>query len=88
MTNLLAYAVLKSLCERLQVASVERRGAEIAVKFHPTTPVRPEKLVSLVRKGQGMRLDPSGVLTMTVQGGVEHLADALRIVLLPLEGGG
>src|SRR3984893_13554641 len=87
-TNLLAYAVLKSLCERLQVASVERRGAEVAVKFHPTTGVRPEKLVSLVRKGQGMRLDPSGVLTMTVPGGVEHLAESLRMILLPLEAGG
>src|SRR3984893_9380263 len=86
-TNLLAYAVLKSLCERLQVASVERRGAEVAVKFHPTTGVRPEKLVSLVRKGQGMRLDPSGVLTMTVPGGVEHLAESLRMILLPLEAG-
>ena len=87
-TNLLAYAVLKSLCERLQVASVERRGAEVAVKFHPTTGVRPEKLVSLVRKGQGMRLDPSGVLTVTVPGGVEHLAESIRMILLPLEAGG
>src|SRR5207237_4935967 len=58
--NLLDYAVLKSVCERLQISSVERRGAEIAMKFHPATPVRPENMVQLVRKQKGMRLDPSG----------------------------
>ena len=67
--NLLDYAVLKSLCERLQISSVERRGAEVALKFHPTTPVRPERLVGLVRKQKGMRLDPSGVLTVTLDRG-------------------
>jgi transcription-repair coupling factor (superfamily II helicase) len=86
-SNLLAYAVLKSLCERLQISSVERRGAEVALKFHPTTPVRPERLVSLVHTRKGMRLDPSGVLTVTLEGGVNAVADALRMVLLPLEAG-
>ena len=67
--NLLDYAVLKSLCERLQISSVERRGSEVALKFHPTTPVRPERLVRLVRKQKGTRLDPSGVLTVTLAQG-------------------
>ena len=72
--NLLDYAVLKSLCERLQISSVERRGAEVALKFHPTTPVQPERLVALVRKQKGMRLDPSGVLTVTLGAGPEGAA--------------
>jgi transcription-repair coupling factor (superfamily II helicase) len=80
--------VLKSVCERLQISSVERRGAEVAMKFHPTTPVRPERLVSLVRKRKGMKLDPSGVLTMTIEGGIADIADAIRMILLPLEAGG
>jgi transcription-repair coupling factor (superfamily II helicase) len=85
--NLLDYAVLKSLCERLQISSVDRRGAEVALKFHPGTPVQPERLVRLVRKQKGMRLDPSGVLAMTLGGGPEGVARTIRNVLLPLEDG-
>jgi transcription-repair coupling factor (superfamily II helicase) len=85
--NLLAYAVLKSLCERLQISSVDRRGAEVVMKFHPTTPVQPEWLVRLVRNRKGTRFDPSGVLTMTLESKNTNVADAIRNVLLPLESG-
>ena len=35
------------------------------MKFHPLTPVRPERLVrSGATSSKGMRLDPSGVLTV------------------------
>ena len=60
--NLLDYAVLKSMCERLLISSVERQGNQVAVRFHPETPLEPSKLVRLVRSRQGIRLDPSGVL--------------------------
>ena len=44
--NLLDYAVLKSLCERLaDLFGRAARGRRSLVKFHPTTPVRPERLV-------------------------------------------
>jgi transcription-repair coupling factor (superfamily II helicase) len=86
--NLLDYAVLKSLCERLQISSVERRGSEVALKFHPTTPVRPERLVDLVRRQKGTRLAPSGVLTVTLERGAANAAQTLRNLLLPLEAGG
>ena len=85
--NLLDYAVLKSLCERLQISSVERHGSEVALKFHATTPVRPERLVELVRKQKGMRLAPSGVLTATLVPGAASIAQTLRNLLLPLEAG-
>jgi transcription-repair coupling factor (superfamily II helicase) len=85
--NLLDYAVLKSLCESLQISSVDRRGTEVAIKFHPTTSVRPERLVKLVRKQKGTKLDPAGVLTITVERSNESLAEAIRNVLLPLETG-
>jgi len=85
--NLLDYAVLKSLCERLQISSIDRRGSDVAVKFHPTTPVHPEQMVGLVRKRKGMRLDPSGVLTIAMERGPGSLAEAIRNVLLPLETG-
>ncbi|PYU25325.1 MAG: transcription-repair coupling factor [Acidobacteria bacterium] len=85
--NLLDYAVLKSLCERLQISSVDRRANEAAIKFHPTTSVSPERLVRLVRKEKGTKLDPSGVLTITLERGKKSIAEALRNVLLPLETG-
>jgi len=85
--NLLDYAVLKSLCERLQISSVERRGGEVALKFHATTPVRPERLVELVRRQKGTRLAPSGVLTVTIDQGAASIAETIRKLLLPLEAG-
>jgi transcription-repair coupling factor (superfamily II helicase) len=85
--NLLDYAVLKSVCERLQISSVDRRGSEVAIKFHPTTPVSPERLVRLVRQQAGTKLDPSGVLTITLERSDQSIAAAIRNVLLPLETG-
>jgi transcription-repair coupling factor (superfamily II helicase) len=85
--NLLDYAVLKSICERLQISSVERRGGEVAVKFHATTPVHPEQMVRLVRRGKGMHLDPSGVLTLRLDSGAGNVAREIQNVLLPLEAG-
>jgi transcription-repair coupling factor (superfamily II helicase) len=85
--NLLDYAVLKSLCERLQISSVDRRGNEAAIKFHRSTTVSPERLVRLVRKQKGTKLDPSGVLTITLERSNKSIAEAIRNVLLPLETG-
>jgi len=83
--NLLEYAVLKSLCERLRISAVERQGNRLAVRFHPETPLDPATLVSVVRSRQGIRLDPSGMLWMELQRG-EPVTGALRNVLLGLQG--
>jgi transcription-repair coupling factor (superfamily II helicase) len=83
-TNLLEYAALKSICERLRISTVERQGNRLAVRFHPETPLDPAALVSVVRSRSGIRLDPSGVLWMELQRG-EPVVAALRNVLLGLE---
>jgi transcription-repair coupling factor (superfamily II helicase) len=89
--NLLDYALLKSVCERLGVAAVERRHDQIAVKFYEQTPVRPERLVALVRANasRGTRLDPSGVLWLPVKSAGPapnaSAAAVTRNVLLQLE---
>ncbi|HUE55972.1 MAG TPA: transcription-repair coupling factor [Candidatus Udaeobacter sp.] len=85
--NLLEYAVLKSMCERLRISAVERQGTRIAIRFHPETTLDPAKLVSVVRSRPGIKLDPSGVLWMEVKRG-EPLPSALRNVLLGLQGQG
>jgi len=85
--NLLEYAALKSLCERLRISTVERQGNRLAVRFHPETPLDPATLVRVVRSRTGIRLDPSGVLWMELQRG-ESVVGELRNVLLGLEGQG
>jgi len=83
--NLLDYALLKGLAERILVSSIERRANEVAIKFHPETTLPPEKLVGLIRsKGEGMRLDPGGTLWMRIERR-GRIAESVRNVLLPLE---
>jgi transcription-repair coupling factor (superfamily II helicase) len=83
--NLLEYAVLKAMCERLRISAVERQGNRIAIRFHAETPLDPATLVQVVRSRKGIKLDPSGVLWMETARG-ESVPGALRNVLLGLEG--
>jgi transcription-repair coupling factor (superfamily II helicase) len=85
--NLLNYAVLKSLSERLRIAAIERARDRVAVKFHPETQLEPSRLVALIRSRSGIRLDPSGVLSIEVPRGEPVLA-AVRNVLLGLQNQG
>jgi transcription-repair coupling factor (superfamily II helicase) len=83
--NLLEYAVLKSMCERLRISAVERQGNRIAVRFHAETPLDPATLVKVVRSRKGIKLDPRGVLWLETTRG-ESVPGALRNVLLGLQG--
>ena len=85
--NLLEYAVLKSMCERLRISAVERQGNRVAIRFHPETPLDPAALVKVVRSRKGIKLDPSGVLWLETTRG-EPVPSALRNVLLGLQGQG
>jgi transcription-repair coupling factor (superfamily II helicase) len=83
--NLLDYAVLKGLAEKLLVATVDRRGDQVAIKFYDDTPLGPERLVKLIRKRRDMRLDPSGVLWLDWRGFQGGVMAAVRNVLLQLQ---
>jgi transcription-repair coupling factor (superfamily II helicase) len=83
--NLLEYATLKSMSERLRISSVERQGSRVAIRFYPETTLDPARLVSLVRSRKGIKLDPSGVLWMEVARG-ESVPESVRNVLLGLQG--
>ena len=85
--NLLEYAVLKSMSEKLRIASVERQGTRVALRFHPETQLDPAAVVKVVRSRKGIKLDPSGVLWMELNRG-ESVPAALRNVLLGLRGEG
>jgi transcription-repair coupling factor (superfamily II helicase) len=83
--NLLDYAVLKALAEKLLVATVDRRADQVAIKFYDDTPLGPERLVKLIRKRKGMRLDPTGVLWLEWKGEQGGPMGATRNVLLQLQ---
>jgi len=83
--NLLEFAVLKSMSERLRIASVERQGTKIAMRFHAETTLEPASVVKMVRSRKGIRLDPSGVLWMELNRG-ESVTGAVRQVLAGLVG--
>ncbi len=86
--NLLNYAVLKALAEKLLVASADRRGDQIAIKFHDDTPLAPERIVRLLGKRRDVRLDPGGTLWLASKSGKGKPFDAVRNVLLELQSGG
>jgi transcription-repair coupling factor (superfamily II helicase) len=86
--NLVEYAALKSLCEKMLVSSVERRNHRLALRFHAETPVRAERLVRVVRSRHGASLDPSGVLWIEWKPEAGSPAAAAQSVLLELEAGG
>jgi transcription-repair coupling factor (superfamily II helicase) len=83
--NLLEYAVLKSMCERLRISAVERQGNRVAIRFHAETTLDPATLVKVVRSRKGIKLDPGGVLWLETTRG-ESVPGALRNVLLGLQG--
>ncbi len=60
--NLLNYALLKSAAEKLLIQSLERKGDELWVRFHPQTPVDPERLTRFVRRRRESSLRPDGIL--------------------------
>jgi transcription-repair coupling factor (superfamily II helicase) len=83
--NLLDYAVLKALCERIEVASVERRAEQVALRFHEQTTLPPERLVRVVRQRRDLRLDPGGAVWLDWQRGKQELISAVKSVLQQLQ---
>ncbi len=60
--NLLNYAVLKSVAERLFVQSIEWKDNEIWIRFHSEAPIDPDKLAQFVRRRKGASFRPDGAL--------------------------
>lgn len=83
--NLLEYAALKALCEQIAIASVERRAEHVALRFHDSTPLPPERLVQVVRSRKDLRLDPGGVLWLEWPRGSAEPLGAVKTVLQQLQ---
>jgi transcription-repair coupling factor (superfamily II helicase) len=83
--NLLDYAVVKSVAEKLMVSSIERRGEDVAVKFYEQTNVAPEHLVGIIRSRRDLRMDPGGVLWLKWKQGGAGLVGTIKELLLQLQ---
>ncbi len=85
-SNLLQYALLKSSAERLLVQAIERKAEEIWVRFHPDTPLPPQKLAAFVKARRGATLRPDGTLRFQLPGRDGDLVNRLQNVLQELGG--
>jgi len=71
--NLLEYVRLKLACQRLGVASIDRRRNQVTVRFTPETSVDPEKLARFVAGATGAQFSPAGVLKFSLPRAEEAL---------------
>ncbi len=62
--NLVRFALLKSLAQRVGVESIDRRQGFANIKFHQQSKVDPLKLMELVRSTEGAQFTPAGVLKL------------------------
>jgi transcription-repair coupling factor (superfamily II helicase) len=81
-SNLMDYALLKSLAEAVRVSSIERRSNRIAIRFREDSKVDPQRLMRFVSSTPGVSFTPSGEMhwNNVPSGGPELLA-ALRELL-------
>lgn len=67
--NLLEYAALKMIAEKIRVDAIDRRQDRIAIKFNEAASVDPQKLMAFAAGAPGAEFTPAGVLRFTVNGG-------------------
>jgi transcription-repair coupling factor (superfamily II helicase) len=62
--NLIRFALLKSLAERVGAESIDRRQGFANIKFHPQSKINPLRLMEVVRATPGAQFTPAGVLKL------------------------
>jgi transcription-repair coupling factor (superfamily II helicase) len=83
-SNLLDYALLKSVAERLLVQTVERKGDEVWIKFHEQAPVDPQRLAKFVRGRREATFRPDRVLRFRLRERETNLLTQIQNVLQEL----
>ena len=67
MQNLLEYAALKLLSQRIGVAQIERRREAVSIRFTEKAAVDPERLARFVAEEPGSQFTPAGVLKFSLK---------------------
>ena len=65
--NLLDYATLKLLSQRVGVAQIERRREAVSIRFTTNASVEPERLARFVAGQPGSQFTPAGVLKFSLK---------------------
>ena len=65
--NLLEYAALRLLSQRIGVAQIERRREAVSIRFTEKATVDPERLARFVAAEAGAQFTPAGVLKFTLK---------------------
>ena len=66
--NLLDYAGLKLLAERLWIRSIERKKDTVEIQFHAETKVEPAHLMEFIASQPGAQFTPAGLLRLPLHG--------------------
>jgi len=85
--NLLEYAGLRLLSQRLGVAQIERRREAVSIRFTESASVDPERLARFVAGEPGSQFTPAGVLKFSLkEKQPEHVLVRLKSLLEQLSG--
>ncbi len=85
--NLLQYAALKLLSQRIGVAQIERRREAVSIRFTEKASVDPERLARFVAEESGSRFTPAGVLKFSLKDKQsDQVLERLRSLLEQLAG--
>jgi transcription-repair coupling factor (superfamily II helicase) len=72
--GLLGFAAVRLKAESLGIVQVDLAGNSLHARFAPDAPLRPERLIGLVRSRPGAGLSPQGVLRVPIEPGMPPLA--------------
>jgi transcription-repair coupling factor (superfamily II helicase) len=85
--NLLEYAALKLLSQRIGVAQIERRRDVVSIRFSEKAAVDPERLARFVAGESGSQFTPAGVLKFSLkEKQPEQILGRLKLLLEQLAG--
>ena len=80
--NLLQYAALKLVCQRVGVSQIERRRDLVSIRFTEAADIDPAKLAQFVAGNKGAQFTPQGMLKFAMKAArAEEILNGLRDLL-------
>ena len=83
--NLVDYAALRILCQRVGANAIERKRDQFSIRFHQNAKINPEKLARFVATNKGSQFSPAGILKFfSKASGPTEVLPELRTLLTEL----
>ena len=76
--NLLEYADLKALAEKLWIQSIERKADSLDLQFHAQAVVNTDRLLECITERPGVQFTPAGLLRIPWRQSVQEFLPQLR----------